>query len=334
MRRRGSAWAVPALLLAGCAEKSRLPFAPPSHGDPVQPMPTRVSSPAWDTTGARIAVVSEYDDRGRYAPGVYVVVVATGRAERVADIATLDECAWLDWSPTGDRLLMWRQRGIWILDLASRSWTRIDDGTRGVEGPRWSPDGEWVYYTRDLLINEPLQSGGLYVVDLVHPTIRPVMSRDSVVVWPSGPVSFSPDQAWLTYAGGWPSPDPGEALGHEIFVMRRDGRDRRQITFLRGEANNPQWLPDGSEIVFDFVPNDPQAVGWQARHTWAVRPDGSGLHRLAQDLNDVRIPSEARFAIDRRGQREAFVGFDPALGAGALYTRLLPRGVRRPVFNW
>ena len=41
------------------------------------------------------------------------------------------------------------------------------------------------------------------------------------------------------------------SAGLQIFTVRPNGRDLRQITFLSGDAVAPDWSPDGRLIVFE-----------------------------------------------------------------------------------
>lgn len=300
----------------------------------IAPVPSRVSFPTWDPGRDRIAVISTHDGTGRYAPGLYVVRVATGDAERVVDAAELGDAGLLDWSPVADRLLMWRNRDLWVLDLSTRAWARVTDGAWAVENPRWSPDGEWVYFTRVPETLDSLSFGGLYLRDLLSGVTRRVLSRDGAQVWPVGRVSFSPDGQWLTYSAAVPGPDPWGSIEFEVFALRRDGSERRQLTSLGGEASDPQWLPSGREIVFTFASLACAAQGYPARHTWGVAPDGSGLHQWDHDLNDVRIKQSPIPAISGDGKMVAYAGVNQSLGVGVLYVSPLASLHPREVFRW
>jgi hypothetical protein len=290
--------------------------------------PAWMWNPTWDPSATRLAFLATRDPRGNPRPGLYVADLEARTFELVVDQATLGTAFWVQWSPVADSLAMVRNGDVWILDLGTRAWARVTDGTRQLDGMAWGPEGDWVYYTRSTLPFEPLSEGGLHVQDIRYGLSRHVVSRDSALVWPLGPISFAPDREWFTYTAAVPDPVQSEAF--EVFAMRRDGRERRQLTFLGGEAVNPRWL--GDRIVFDYLSMECRSQGALARHTWEVRPDGSGLHRRAVDLGDPRILEGFPPALGAGGERTAFVGLDHRAGVGVLFAggRV---GPWRPVFS-
>ena len=62
-------------------------------------------------------------------------------------------------------------------------------------------------------------------------------------------VEWSPDGSFLTYEAG-----------NDIWVIRADGREPRNLTRSRGIEFGPTWSPDGQEVAFR-----PQRWGQAAR---------------------------------------------------------------------
>jgi hypothetical protein len=60
----------------------------------------------------------------------------------------------------------------------------------------------------------------------------------------------------------------------DLFVVRTDGTDLRQITDDPARDRQPRWSPDGQWIYF-------QSDRSGTFRIWAVRPDGSGLREVA-----------------------------------------------------
>jgi Tol biopolymer transport system component len=60
-------------------------------------------------------------------------------------------------------------------------------------------------------------------------------------------------------------------LGAEIFTIRPDGTDLKQLTELDGNATHPDWSPDGTRIAFYL---EDQAM-------YVMNADGSDLHQVA-----------------------------------------------------
>jgi dipeptidyl aminopeptidase/acylaminoacyl peptidase len=47
--------------------------------------------------------------------------------------------------------------------------------------------------------------------------------------------------------------DSSRSGAREIWVTDAEGKQPRQVTFLRGRATKPQWSPDGRSIAFDAI---------------------------------------------------------------------------------
>src|SRR4051794_30135811 len=61
--------------------------------------------------------------------------------------------------------------------------------------------------------------------------------------------------------------------GAQIFTVRPNGRDLRQITHVNGDAINVDWSPDGRLIAFDIETADSAQLA-------IMHADGSGLVTL------------------------------------------------------
>ena len=117
-----------------------------------------------------------------------------------------------------------------------------------------SPDGRKMVFTSS-------RDGDLelYAMDLATRKIK----RLTREVGYDGGAFYSPDSRWIVYRANHPSSTQEmaryrellarnlvEPMQMELFVMRADGSERRQITRL-GKANfAPYWLPDGKRIIF------------------------------------------------------------------------------------
>ena len=107
--------------------------------------------PRWSPDGRDIAFL-------RVTPGRdcrLMVVRATGRAERIAGTCDPDAQPGYDWTPDGKGLILDRGEhpGLQILDLASGTTRAVaygaDPDYRDV-APRYSPDGRWIVFLRNL----------------------------------------------------------------------------------------------------------------------------------------------------------------------------------------
>jgi Tol biopolymer transport system component len=63
------------------------------------------------------------------------------------------------------------------------------------------------------------------------------------------------------------------SAGLQLFTVRPDGSDVRQLTSLEGDAAHPDWSPDGRRLVFEFGSETHAGV-------MLINRDGTGLRDL------------------------------------------------------
>ena len=94
--------------------------------------------------------------------------------------------------------------------------------------------------------------------------------------------SFSPDGEWIVYSAGV----PGERADH-IFVMRRDGSSKTQLTDIDANDTSARFSPDGKTIVFarDKTYNwGGMAANWSGGGVICLMDaDGANLRQLTAD---------------------------------------------------
>lgn len=89
----------------------------------------------------------------------------------------------------------------------------------------------------------------------------------------------SADGKWIAYCSG-------VAPSYEIWVMRQDGTEKRQLTTLGGAATFPDFSPDAGRIVFTAL--TAQTAG---ADILAVNADGSSVVALTSSAGDDRYPA-------------------------------------------
>jgi Tol biopolymer transport system component len=164
--------------------------------------------------------------------------------------------------------------------------------------PSWSPDGARLAYEHQDCEEDPLDGWdwwcrvSLFLIntDSVGSARLTDLSGDTRVAW-------SPDGSKILFADD----------GH-LFLINPDGSGRAAIPLPDSVAGarEPAWSPDGQEIAFTCS----VTAGWV--DLCAVRPDGSGFHRLTADPWQDGSPA---WSLD--GARVAFVtNRDVATGEG------------------
>jgi TolB protein len=66
----------------------------------------------------------------------------------------------------------------------------------------------------------------------------------------------------------------------EIFVMKRDGSNVRQVTSLQAASFAPYWYPDGKRIIFSSNHHNPRGRDFEL---WAIDIDGTNLERITNN---------------------------------------------------
>ncbi len=103
----------------------------------------------------------------------------------------------------------------------------------------------------------------------------------------------------------------GTGPASEIYSMRPDGSARLQLTQNAILDGDPDWSPDGQQIVFiSAVDSEPGAPA-RRRDVYLMNADGSGKHRLFQGAPGAGA-AHPRWSPD--GSRISFDSFDAALG--------------------
>ncbi len=101
---------------------------------------------------------------------------------------------------------------------------------------------------------------------------------------------FSPDGKWIAYRAHHPTTEADiaryksllaqdlvEPSEMDLYVMRADGRDQRQITKLGGASFAPSFFPNNRRIIFASNYEHP---GSSAFELYAVDRNGSALERI------------------------------------------------------
>lgn len=110
-----------------------------------------------------------------------------------------------------------------------------------------------------------------------------------------GGPTFSPDGKWIVYRAYHPKTpqvikDYKDLLAQnlirptslEIWIMKSDGSDKKQITNLGAASFGPAFTADGKKIIFssNYDPARHATGGEGNFELWMMNPDGSGLDRI------------------------------------------------------
>ena len=147
----------------------------------------------------------------------------------------------------------------------------------------WSPSGDTIAFAS--ASSDPLEfSAGIFVA-------RSDGSGRTRLT--GGPRTSDADPAW--------SPDGSSiafarygASAPDLFVMRADGSEPRQLTAIPGSEFEPAWSPDARRIAFvSFGPGDARVM------ISVMNADGTGLRKLVPGSEPAWSPNGKQIAYTR-----------------------------------
>jgi Tol biopolymer transport system component len=223
-------------------------------------VPTRIPSAqlSWSPDGRRLALKGFFGEDW----GVHLLDAATGaRVERIAVPASSrfveERIGQAVWSPAGDTLVLVRDRGIAVIDLASR---RVEDPVPPGDDRVWTlavaPDGRTVACS----VQRADRRWAIRVVDIDARQTREVMVADSedalmVETWtPDGsdilftrfrldiPWKDRRERLWRVAGDGAARPTGLEVAGMREVRMHPDGR---RVAFTAGYRSLELWALEG-----------------------------------------------------------------------------------------
>jgi eukaryotic-like serine/threonine-protein kinase len=220
------------------------------------------------------------------------------------------------WSPHGDRIAFWASNDIWTVPAAGGERVAVTHGTSLDWDPVWSPDGTHLYFLSDrsgsmnvwqVAVNEktgevlgapqPVTTPATEVAHLafshdghrmayVQRTSSNVLqglrfdsasgeiSGDPVMLarLPTGALGLdvSPNGQWITFPSG--------GQQENIFAIKSDGSETRQLTDGEYKDFMAHWSPDGKKILFGSNRSGNLQL-------WTINADGGGLEQLTHMPN-------------------------------------------------
>ncbi len=306
MRRLRAAALLAAFAISACSGTTVPTFgtpaaatAMPSASGPATLRPTLEGPIAYEL-GTRLGIVESDLTRGR------ALLPSSFPGELLA----------VDWSTDGHKLVFYQlvpgvESGVYETDVSGSTPQRFELGCEHREGEAGCLEDNWPAYSADGLRLAVVRWKGIF-----DPTTEPPPTSTVVVI-----VDLATGQATelttteLPFGSGsaagenvkprW-SPDGSHLVFHrvhfdddfmpiasELMVVGTDDSALQQITSTDMTAGDADWSPDGSLIVFSTLPlltwmESLDQVGlFQGQDIYTIRPDGTGLARLTNDLHSA-----------------------------------------------
>ncbi|HEV2843745.1 MAG TPA: protein kinase, partial [Thermoanaerobaculia bacterium] len=261
-------------------------------------------NPSWSPDGKAIAFATEGVAgplERRLDSQLWVVDVVTGRKR----LAGKDDAVQPSWSPHGQRIAYWglpgdgAQRILWTIPAAGGEPVQVTQGRHIDWNPVWSPDGRHLYFVSDRngsmnVWRVAIDEASGKVVDEPQPVTTSSQSM--------GLLSLSRDGRKIVY-----TTDEGKSnLERRALdpASLKVAEDPTPVTQGSRTVRSAAVSPDGQWIVFD--------TSFPQEDLFVVRPDGSGLRQLTNDVDKDRVPhwmpdsSRVLFYSNRGGNYSAW----------------------------
>jgi Tol biopolymer transport system component len=184
---------------------------------------------------------------------------------------------WPAWAPDGKSIAVAMQGSIWRVDPSTGAATELTASRKYLSSPVFSPDGQWLVYTAD----DDGKDVQLEIVNLSTGESHALTADRQIYTDPA----FSPDGSSLAYVATRPNGyfniyvrpiRNGNWSGDEIALTRDNKyRSNRPYFGFWDIHTQPEWTPDGKEIV--FVSN--QDVGLGSGDIWRMPVVANGISK-------------------------------------------------------
>lgn len=214
--------------------------------------------PRYSPDGRFILYTSSANSQGL---GIWAVDCDNSDSVKVYDSYANDYEA--SWNPDGTEIVFTSEQGsshpsgqtIWVASTDGTDLRQVTNGNYGDHDPCWSPDGNTIAFCSGLR-HDNSKLTEIYTIPAIGGTPVNITNTPH---WHELEPAYSPDGQWLAFIS-----DRGEQWG--LWAMPASGGS--QILLAEGYIHHPCWSPDGTQIAFEWSPNQ-----WSPTHGAAYDRD-------------------------------------------------------------
>ena len=168
---------------------------------------------------------------------------------------------------------------MWTVPAGGGKPVQITNGVQPALGVKASADGERIVYTLQKSVSE------FWIINIEMNRAQQIPLTEEDHYSPR----FSPDGKKIACAVG-----AGGYTPYHLFVMDRDGGNRRQLSFGDEVAVQPRWSPDGKKIAYrsrKFAEPD------DSNRTYVIDPSNPGSVKYVTDGVPMRWLDSLRIQV-------------------------------------
>lgn len=221
------------------------------------------------------------------------------------------------WSPDGEQIVFISNYNLdnptsGTINVAYNIWTVNNDGSNlspltlsttpfaNAGKPEWSPDGEQITFSASFNLDNPSSgtindSYNIWVINSDGSELTHLTNTDLTGADANRP-SWSPDGGQIVFDATFNLSDPVSGTPNSdsnIWVVNNGGNSLSALTTINisgAEAFEPQWSPDGTQIIFssNFNLSAPTIGSPNAgTNIWIMDADGSSLAAVTESTASV-----------------------------------------------
>lgn len=205
------------------------------------------------------------------------------------------------WSPDGTRIAFVSNRSgnndIFLMNADGTALTNLTNDPADDQHPSWSPDGQWVAFSSNREGNQEIYTIRIDGSEIINVSNDP--AEDYQPSW------FS-DTRPLVGTGEWIAFTSNREGNQEIYIMRNDGSELRNVTNHSANDYLPEGSPDGTRITFTSNRDGQQEV-------YLTDLEGLSITNLSQnsaeDYYSTWSPDNQwiAFTSNRTGNQEIYI---------------------------